>query len=327
MTSLTQPQLREVSVLLKQSFPGWDGDRLKYAASAIEKIKSGKSGSLSAEEQQSILYPTEFSYLSPFEFEERQNPDKKSVMEKLMSGTALYPTTSRNFNVYSAEEIIKAAPSLKGVPVQADHSFKAKDTVGTVRNSMVSERGKLAFLAGLDPKDDLTQKAEAGYIKFVSVYGTAERSICTICKEDMTLFHKHWPGQKYDGKVAKVKHENITFRHLGMTNYPGVARAKIAGVESSIDEYGGILSSPSENVVFIQEHINGFNTMFESMNYEPFKEYSFVETSDSTGEYKPMTDEKDKQIEKMRMLLETSEAGQKEAQDKLKEISQKNSIL
>lgn len=257
MTLSLSDQRNKIASKVQEFFPHFKEKRVIEATLALEKLQKHGVNSLTLEEKNSLSTKTLFNYYSPIQFEERSNPDNPELMEKIAKGVAIYPTTSKNHSIYSKEELIKAAKTLKNRPFQRNHSFAAEDTIGTVRKVKADpETGVTTYEAGLDPEDPVTRKIEAGHIKNVSVLGSSTAT-CTACDEEYTWYHEHELGKKYDGKIARVNHTNIRYLHLGATNYPGIPNASVSAEsvvkESYIDKNGGMFLSTVDAYSILRE--------------------------------------------------------------------------
>lgn len=187
-----------------------------------------------------------FAFESHFDVVEKDEIDKVKLgyqirdPESVLSvGRAAIAGTSLNFNLYEADELRKATPTLPGVTCQVDHSESARDTFGIVTDGWwdkTSDPPEMAYIAELEGSDPITAKVRKGYLKGVSMAGGARQVICTICNEEWDWLHEHTPGEKYDGKTCERKFKGIFFRHLGFTAFPAVEGADVNYVAASMSE-------------------------------------------------------------------------------------------
>ncbi len=198
-----------------------------------------------------LLAPLTFDYVTEIDVYERAAVNGGANVDEVgIKGKALYPGTSKNFNLWTYETIKEAANSLKGVPIQADHSRSARDTIGRVDAIEFDEgNGNLNFEGYLQANDPVAQKVKSKLVRNVSVAGKAKEANCSVCSEKMSWLHEHIPGRTYktkEGKkvVAKIDLKGVVFEHLGVVTFPGMTKAgvKVAqsfgeSIEYSIAEY------------------------------------------------------------------------------------------
>jgi len=187
----------------------------------------------------SFIFNTDIEVLEKAKLDEiRPTYEIRDPDSKLVVGRALFETTSKNFNRYEEKEIKKAVKTFPGVTCQVDHSDSARDTFGIVQESWWDTRTspkEMAYIAELEGSDPFTAKVVKGYLRGVSVKSGAKSVECSICGEQWSFMHEHWPGEKYDGKVCERIPRGIYFKHLGFTPIPALD-ADTEYVAASISE-------------------------------------------------------------------------------------------
>lgn len=165
---------------------------------------------------------------------EIRDPDSKTVV-----GQAILATLSSNNNRYVEKELKKTVETLIGKTCQIDHSLSARDTFGLVTDTWWDAQTKpaeMAYIAELEGSDPVTAKVMKGYVTGVSVSGDADSIECSICGEEWSWMHEHFPGEEYDGvKCERIMHD-ITLKHLGFTPIPAIESADAYYVAASLGE-------------------------------------------------------------------------------------------
>ena len=188
----------------------------------------------------------EFQFQSEVKFIEKDELEKfRPAVEIndpdsiLSVGTAIWATDSKNFRRYAEKELQRAAKTLRGKSCQIDHNESALYTFGVVQDSWWDKGvmpAEIAYVSELEGSNEVAQKVKKKYIRSVSVSGMAEEITCSICGEEWSWAHEHFPGEEYDGETCYQDMKKITFRHLGYTNFPGIEGADTQYVANSVDE-------------------------------------------------------------------------------------------
>jgi len=227
---------------LKEDNKDWSTKRIDRVARAICVKQTGQTfqHNSSSVDQMFDVSITEsgeikdisFTFNTDVEVIERTKLDEvrpkyeiRDPESKLVIGRALFETTSKNFNRYEEKEIKKAVKTFPGVTCQVDHSDSARDTFGIVQDSWWDTKTsppEMAYIAELEGSDPVTAKVVKGYLRGVSVKSGAKSVECSICGEEWSFMHEHWPGEKYDGKVCERIPRGIYFKHLGFTPIPAL---------------------------------------------------------------------------------------------------------
>lgn len=101
--------------------------------------------------------------------------NKLGEKEFLIRGTAINETTTKNNIKYTAEELSKAAATLRNKPILKNHSNDVDDIVGrTTNNIMFNETSKTLDFEGRIVDEAMQKKIEKGLITSVSVGGVVE---------------------------------------------------------------------------------------------------------------------------------------------------------
>lgn len=169
----------------------------------------------------------------------RPNYEIRDPDSKLVVGRALFETSSKNFNRYEEKEVKKSVKTFPGVTCQADHSESIRDTFGIVQDGWwdtTTSPPEMAYIAELEGSDPATAKVVKGYVRGVSIKGGAKTIECSICGEEWSFLHEHWPGEKYDGKVCERIPRGIWYKHLGFVTRPAVEGADAQYVAASVSE-------------------------------------------------------------------------------------------
>lgn len=117
---------------------------------------------------------------------------------------------------------------------------------------------------------DAIEKVKNGTFKTVSIGGSTDSLICSICGTDN--IHdacEHWPGQEYDGSVCYFIVGNITFNECSFVNVPADENAMIINLGNEIRSEGVGESTSPQDVVEIQA---AENIIQESVNTQTTEE-------------------------------------------------------
>lgn len=293
---------------LRADKPKWSSQRVSKVARAICVKSTGQKFTRHDNMADTMFNVTfgesgeikglEFRFKSEVKFIERDELEKfRPAVEIndpdsiLSVGTAIFATDSKNFNRYAEKELKRASKTLRGKSCQIDHNESALSTFGVVQDSWWDggvDPAEVAYIAELEGSNEVAQKVKKKYIRSVSVSGVSEEITCSICDEEWSWAHEHFPGEIYDGETCFRDMKKITFRHLGFTNFPGIEGADTQYVANSVDE-------AIENAFAYVDYIN----KHDISKPDSIQELSF-------GENISMSTEPDKLVEKLK-LLEKSE--------------------
>ncbi len=148
---------------LKKSHPDWKEDKLSSSAYAIatdrwKKSHNGKSPTEKVKDWRLLEFyvPIEENFLEGDEF--------------LIKGVAINETTTLNNVKYVAEELMKAAPTFRNVPILLDHKNEVKNIVGrtTERVNFNPTYSRIDYEARIMDKD-IREMIRDGRIQNVSI--------------------------------------------------------------------------------------------------------------------------------------------------------------
>ena len=96
-----------------------------------------------------------------------------------IKGTAITEGVSRNNILYSAAELSKFAPTLKGKPILKDHDSRTDNTIGKVTNTGTINNGAIITYEGWIKEDGsgIIEKIKDGRINEVSIGAIAKRMV------------------------------------------------------------------------------------------------------------------------------------------------------
>lgn len=161
---------------------------------------------------------------------------------------AIHVGATRNYNRYSSEELKVATPtwiSPYGKPVLKHHDRSRGEAIGRVTSASYgpSANGvsECITLEALILDSNAIEKIKDSRYLTVSVGGTAEHVICSICGTDrVQTFCEHMPGQTYEGKTCYYDIKGITFDEISFVNVPADPYAQVikAGEDSVAQEDG-----------------------------------------------------------------------------------------
>ena len=151
----------------------------------------------------------------------------------IIAGRAISVTTTTNLNTYLAEELQRAAPTLKGVKVYKDHDYSTDNVVGKVVDARFHKEG-IDYEAVIQANDPVAEKIELGLIDAVSIGAMVDGADCSICGEAKGTC-RHITGEEYNGQTATNIVRGIKFFELSLVSMPGDKRAT-AGVAQSFDD-------------------------------------------------------------------------------------------
>ena len=241
---------------LRGSNKKWTSKRIKQVARAICVKSTGQKFQHSDPSLDSMFNVSfsesgtvkklEFNFSAPIEVLEaskvkqvRPDYEIRDPDSKIVVGQAILATVSTNHNRYPEKELKKAVKTLIGKTCQIDHSMSARDTFGIVTDAWWDAKAKpaeMAYIAELEGSDPVAAKVAKGYVTGVSVSGNADYIECSICGEEWSWSHEHWPGQEYDKKTCERIMHGITFNHLGFTPIPAFESADAYYVADSMGE-------------------------------------------------------------------------------------------
>lgn len=186
-----------------------------------------------------------------------------------ISGVAIEATTSRNGITYEAEELNRAAKTLKNKPIGLNHNSKVEDIVGKVVSTESINGGKQIQYEGIikntEKNKGIVEMIKEGLIQNVSIEAMFE-----------SLEKK---GNKY---IAK----GIEFLGLDLVKTPGVAGASVSLAESfesliqnnlfnnttQMNVFKKFMTSLEKREYVSKEDKNLLNSMFESLDDEQKEE-------------------------------------------------------
>ena len=261
LSGVTMPQklmrcFTSTKTSLRDDHPDWSSKRVSNVARAICVKRTGQKFDQHKNSDDTMFNVTftesgtikglETRFFSPLKFIEKSELEKfKPAVQIndpdsiLSVGNAIWATDSKNFNRYHEKELKKSAKSLIGAPCQKDHNESVESTFGVVQSSWwdnLTVPPEIGYVAELEGSDAVSGRVQKGYVRGVSVAAVAEKVTCSICGEEWSWLHEHFPGEKYDGKVCYREPRNITFRHLGFTAFPAIEGADTSYVAASVDE-------------------------------------------------------------------------------------------
>lgn len=154
-------------------------------------------------------------------------------------GLAIKEGKSRNNIFYSAKELAKFTPTLKGVPIQKDHSSSVDKSVGLVSNTNTPDKGKQVFYEGWITEDGtgVTDKIADKRISKVSVGAMCGR----LVKE----------SENSDVMIAK----DIEGAELSLVVCPGVPGASIQQTLKQIGDKEKLVKPVFEDVTLFSDNV------------------------------------------------------------------------
>lgn len=228
------------------------GQKFVKHSSTIDSMFNVTFGESGKPEEVSFAFETDLEVIEEAKLKQlRPEYEVNDPDSILVVGRAIWATDSANYNRYSEKELKKASNTLIGAPCQIDHSESARDTFGIVTEAWWDSGAsppEIAYIAELDGSEVVAQRVKKKYVRGVSVAGSSEKSLCSICGEEWSWAHEHYPGQEYEEKKSKKKkskkkkvkcfldHINITFRHLGFTAFPAISGADANYIAASVSE-------------------------------------------------------------------------------------------
>lgn len=179
-----------------------------------------------------------------------QNAVKKSD-GFFIRGVAINETTTRNNVKYVAEELSKAAPSLKGKPILKDHNNSVDSIIGIVtENVKYNDNIKAIEFEGQIDDAQLQSKIEKGFIKNVSV----------------GAFVSDLAAQENESAVVAKGIEFVEISLVAIPADPGASFAKaIAESYERKKEYGDDDDPDEEEDEDVEEKAHNFKDMDECM--------------------------------------------------------------
>jgi len=141
------------------------------------------------------------------------------MVEKLsVKGIAIKPCVSRNGIKYTAEELMKFAPTLAGRPILKDHEAKTDNTIGIVQDATFINNS--VMFDGWVKDEGVIEKIKDGRVSEVSIGALCGR----IVEEE---------GD--DGEIVMVA-EDMTAVELSVVPIPGVIGTQITQSAESLTE-------------------------------------------------------------------------------------------
>ena len=189
---------------------------------------------------------------------------------------------TKNYTFYQAEKLRGNPETHTGIyswtypyekPMLKNHDTSL-DPLGRIVEANFASQGLTGQNAVvIRPKlvdADAIEKVKNGTFKTVSIGGSTDSLICSICGTDN--IHdacEHWPGQEYDGSVCYFIVGNITFNECSFVNVPADENAMIINLGNEIRSEGVGESTSPQDVVEIQA---AENIIQESVNTQTTEE-------------------------------------------------------
>lgn len=218
-----------------------------------------------------------------------------------VSGIAIREGVSRNGIHYSAEELDKFTPTLKGKPILKDHNAVTDNVIGKVSESGSNESGKSVSYVGWIKEDGtgVTDKIQDGRISEVSI-GAVCGQLLKESEDSETLYAK-----------------NMTALELSLTPTPGVIGTSITQSfdrfdSKDIDEAVNDFIITTESNKMVESH-----SMEKSNDNQKIKGGSKMETQEVKNEVVSLNESAIKEAFELKAKLAESEkmiAGMKETQ-------------
>lgn len=239
------------------------------------------------------------------------------MAEKIkVSGIAVKPQVSRNGIKYTAEELAKFAPSMKGKPILKDHEALTDNVIGVVMSALCDKKGKVVYEGWVkEDGTNLIEKIRDGRIKEVSigamvgklveseVNSEKERGVLVaVDMEAMELSTTPTPGNR--GTSLKYALENTK---NGKVVRPVCERLVLEDVEEqeeenimAEDEVKTPIEEPKEDVQTTKEPK-------EEVKEQPIKEPKEEEKSEGVQEEEKEEEPKKAQESVVKLNVDSSE--------------------
>jgi len=231
----------------------------------------------------------------------------ESVGNKLaVGGLAVSEITSYNGITYVEEELIKAAKSMKGIPILKDHKVEIESIVGRVEEASYNYSQKGIVFKGNIMDEKIKEMLQDGRISHVSIGAMAKI-------EEVEL---------KDGNYAHVARD-IKIVELSLTPVPGVETASIA---CAISESLNLQTQETKEELNMKKEDNLENSKIDENKEEKkedVKENDFtemlVEINKRLSAIEEKLKEKEKEPEKTEESTESEEEEDEAKEDKDKE--------
>jgi len=174
-------------------------------------------------------------------FEATSDEDEQDSLIKPIE--AIHAITTSNYTTYTANELRKSVNSWLtpyNKPVLTHHESRKGEPIGRVQEaSFISntKNGRPAHKLIVEITDpEAIQKIEDGRYSTVSVGGSADKAICSICETDWVSegWCSHSPGSEYEDQVAHLIFKELDFKEVSFVNVPA-------------DEFAGIIEESSNS--------------------------------------------------------------------------------
>lgn len=172
---------------------------------------------------------------------------------------------TKNYTFYPAEKLRGNPETHTGIyswtypyekPMLKNHDTSL-DPLGRIVEATFASQGLTGQNAVvIRPKlidQDAIEKVKNGTFKTVSIGGSTDSLICSICGTDN--IHdacEHWPGQEYDGSMCYFIVGNLTFNECSFVNVPADENAMIINLGTETRSEGVGESTSPQDVVEIQ---------------------------------------------------------------------------
>lgn len=178
---------------------------------------------------------------------------------------AIHAGITRNYTRYSAKELNDATVSWfvpYQRPVLLHHNRRGGEPIGRVMSASfgpsvhpgVSEC--ITLEASIVDPDAMRRVKDSRYMT-VSVGGTAEQVICSICNVDRAkAWCDHRPGIEYDGKLCVYDMKNIMFDEISFVNVPA-------------DQYAGVVGISTDEVIETEQSKESDDDQVKQENLAP----------------------------------------------------------
>jgi hypothetical protein len=278
----------------------------KHGKESAEKICGAMKAKMEGKEER-LLDHIIIEYVVPMTVEEKIGTKTFKV-----SGVAVEETTSRNGIRYTAEELRKAAPSLKGKPIIKDHNKSVDNIVGIVEISNFNDATKKLEFRGDIMDDRMKEMIGDGRIQNVSIGASVEQLI-----------------EESDGKNKTFTAKGINFEELSLVVVPGVQAATInQALESKISEALKIKEALNEvEVVENQEDLRKEVSELKSiiLSLKPHEEKIEIKADESL---KKTLDEQAAKIAKLEeMLSKKAQETSPKAEAKVEEVKKDDNFV
>lgn len=167
----------------------------------------------------------------------------------------IHAGTTLNYTHYPSEELKASVgrwvmPYEK--PVLTHHNTVTGEPIGRVKAARFLQTGRKGKpcieVEAVIYDEDAIRKIKDGRYRTVSVGGTAEHVICSICGTDLSQeWCDHWRGDVVDGKTVEWIMKDITWEEFSFVNVPADQLAGIVEVASDSSNTPPEPVNPSES--------------------------------------------------------------------------------